>query len=98
MVRVDDALLRQVTATIVEVADPEQVILLVLDAVETLTRTRTWIWRWSRPNRSGLGGIVAPRRHALGALAKFHVPTDILVYSADEANRWREGGLLYERP
>lgn len=44
------------------------------------------------------------------ALAKFHVPKDILVYSADEANRWRgspnhvlaralrEGRVLYERP
>lgn len=44
------------------------------------------------------------------ALAEFHAPKDILVYSLDEADRWRsslnhvlaralrEGEVLYERP
>lgn len=80
MTQIDDALLRRMTAAIVEAKlfGPGR------DRGEEEMR----IWR---------------------ALAKFHVPKDILVHSLDEVERWRgslnhvlarahrEGRVLYER-
>ncbi|MDE0524646.1 MAG: nucleotidyltransferase domain-containing protein [Boseongicola sp.] len=110
MVRVDDALLRQMTATIVEVADPEQVILFgsrcrgdaEADSDVDLVVVEAEPFGTGRDRG-------AEEARLWRALAKFHVPKDILVYSADEANRWRgslnhvlaralrEGRVLYER-
>ena len=90
MARVDDALLRQMTATIVEAADPEQVILL---------GSRT---RGDAETGSDIDLVVveakpfgpgrdrgADETRIWCALAKFHVPKEILVYSLDEADLWR---------
>ena len=111
MAQVDDALLQQMTATIVEAADPEQVILFG-------SRARGEAWADSDvdlvvveaepfgPDRDR----GAEETRIWRALAKFHVPKDILVYSLDEVDRWRgsrnhvlaralrEGRVLYERP
>ena len=111
MARVDDALLRRMTAIIVEAVDPEQVILFGFRA------------RGNAEADSDVGLVVveaepfgpdrdrgAEETRLWRALAKFHVPKDILVYSVDEADRWRgslnhvlaralrEGKVLYERP
>ena len=111
MVQVDDALLRRMTATIVETADPEQVILFGSCA------------RGDAEAGSDVDLVVveaepfgpgrdrgAEETRIWHALAKFHVPKDILVYSLDEADRWRgsrnhvlaralrEGRVLYQRP
>ena len=111
MTRIDDALLRQMTAAIVEVADPERVILFGSRA------------RGDADPDSDIDLVIleaepfgpdrdrgAEETRLWRALAKFHVPKDILVYSLDEAERWRgslnhvlaralrEGRVLYERP
>ena len=111
MALVDDALLRQMTTTIVEAADPEQAILFGSRA------------RGSAGAGSDVDLVVveakpfgpgrdrgAEETRIWRALAKFHVPKDILVYSLDEADHWRgsrnhvlaralrEGRVLYERP
>ena len=69
------------------------------------------IWRSSRPSRSGRTRTLAPRLcGCIGALAGFPVTADILVYSRDDVEYWRdsinyvlaralrEGRVLYERP
>ena len=111
MARVDDALLRRMTAAIVEAADPERVILFGSRA------------RGDAKADSDIDLVVvqagpfgpdrdrgAEETRLWRALAKFHVQKDILVYSLDEAERWhgsvnhvlaralREGRVLYERP
>ncbi len=90
MERVDDVLLRRMTATIVDAADPEQVILFGSRA------------RGDAEANSDVDLVVveaepfgadrdrgAEETRLWRALAKFHVPKDILVYSLDEAERWR---------
>ena len=99
------------TASIVEVADPEQVILFGSHA------------RGDAGTDSDIDLVVveaepfgpgrdrgAEETRLWRALAKFHVPKDILVYSRDEVEYWRnslnhvlaralrEGKVLYERP
>ena len=111
MTRIDDVLLRQMTAAIVKVADPERVILFGSHA------------RGDAEADSDIDLVIleaepfgpdrdrgAEETRLWRALAKFHVPKDILVYSLDEAERWRgslnhvlaralrEGRVLYERP
>ena len=111
MVQVDDALLRRMTATIVETADPEQVILFGSCArgdAEAGSDVDLVVVE-AEPFGSGRDRGAEETR-IWRALAKFHVPKDILVYSQDEADRWRgsrnhvlaralrEGRVLYERP
>ena len=109
--QVDEALLQQMTATIVEAADPVQVILFGSQA------------KGDAKSDSDIDLIVVeaepfgPKRdrHAEAvrlwrALAGFRIPKDILVYSRDEVEYWRdslnnvlaralrEGRVLYERP
>ncbi len=107
----DDLLLQQMTAAIVESADPEQVILFGsrargdagMDSDIDLLIVEAEPFG---PDRDR--GVVETRLWR--ALAKFHVPKDILVYSRDEVDYWRdslnhvlaralrEGRVLYERP
>ena len=111
MTRVDEAILRRMTAAIVEAADPEQVILFgsrsrgdaraASDVDLVVVEAEPF-----GPDRDR----GAEETRLWHALAKFHVPKDILVYSRDEADRWRgslnhvlaralrEGRVLYERP
>ena len=111
MQQVDDTLLRLMTAAIVEAADPEQVILFgsrargdaKADADVDLVVVEAEPFGPGRDRG-------AEETRLWRALAKFHVPKDILVYSLDEADRWRgslnhvlaralrEGRVLYERP
>ena len=111
MTRVDDTLLRRMTATIVEATDPAMVILFGSHA------------RGDAQADSDIDLLIVeaepfgPDRdrgteetRIWRALAKFHVPKDVLVYSLEEADHWRasrnhvlaralrEGRLLYERP
>ena len=111
MTRVDELLLQRMTASIVEVADPEQVILFGSHA------------RGDAGTDSDIDLVVveaepfgpdrdrgAEETRLWRTLAKFHVPKDILVYSRDEVDYWRhslnhvlaralrEGKVLYERP
>ena len=109
-VRIDDAVLRRMTAAIVEAADPEQVILfgsrargdarpdsdvdLVVIEAEPFG-----------PGRDRRAEAVRLRR----ALSGIRAAIDILVYSRDEVEYWRdslnnvlaralrEGKVLYER-
>ena len=111
MVQVDDALLRQMTATIVEAADPEQVILFGSRARGDADAGSDVDLVVVEAEPFGPGrDCGAEETRIWRALAKFHVPKDILVYSQDEADRWRgscnhvlaralrEGRVLYERP
>lgn len=109
--RVDDALLQQMTAALVEAADPEQIILFGSHA------------RGEAGPESDVDLIVVeaepfgPQRDRFAealrlwrALDGFRVPADVLVYSCDEVEYWRdslnhvlaralrEGKVLYERP
>ena len=90
MARVDDALLRRMTEIIVETVDPEQVILFGSRA------------RGNAEANSDVDLVVveaepfgpdrdrgAEQTRLWRALAKLHVPKDVLVYSVDEADRWR---------
>ncbi|MDE0373830.1 MAG: nucleotidyltransferase domain-containing protein [Rhodospirillales bacterium] len=111
MARVDEQLLQRMTTTIVEVVDPEQVILFGSHA------------RGAAGTDSDIDLVVieaepfgpgrdrgAEETRLWRALAKFHVPKDILVYSREEVDYWRnslnhvlaralrEGKVLYERP
>ena len=111
MAQVDDALLRRMTTIIVETVDPVQVILFGSRA------------RGDAEADSDVDLVVVeaepfgPDRdrgteetRLWRALARFHVPKDILVYSLDDVDRWRgslnhvlggalrEGRVLYERP
>ena len=111
MTQVTDALLDQMVQAIVDEVDPEQVILfgsrargeeredsdvdLVVVEAEPFGKTRSRRLEAVRLWRT---------------LSHFVVPKDILVYSRDEAERWRgsidhvlaralrEGRVLYERP
>lgn len=109
--RVDDALLARMVQAIVDEVDPEQVILFGSHA------------RGDADADSDVDLIVVESapfgedrdRHVeetrlWRALASFHVPKDLLVYSRDEVEYWRdslnnvlaralrEGRVLYERP
>ena len=111
MTRVDELLLQRMTTAIVEVVDPEQVILFGSHA------------RGAAGTASDIDLVVieaepfgpdrdrgAEETRLWRALAKFHVPKDILVYSREEVDYWRnslnhvlaralrEGKVLYERP
>ena len=111
MTQVDDALLQRMTAAIVEAADPERVILFGsrargdagVDSDIDLVVVEAEPFGPDRDRG-------AEETRLWRALAKFHVPKDILVYSLDEAEHWRgslnhvlaralrEGRVLYERP
>ncbi len=111
MVRVDDELLRRMTAAIVETADPERVILFGSRARGDAGAASDidLVVVEAKPFGPGRDRGVEETR-LWRALAKFHVPKDILVYSLDEVERWRgslnhvlaralrEGKVLYERP
>ena len=109
--RVDEALLQRVAAALVEAADPEQVILFGSQA------------RGDAGPESDVDLVVVeaepfgPQRDRFAealrlwrALARFRVAADVLVYSRDEVEYWRdslnhvlaralrEGKVLYERP
>ena len=109
--RVDDPLLARMVQVIVDEVDPEQVILFGSRA------------RGDAGADSDVDLIVVESapfgedrdRHVeetrlWRALASFHVPKDLLVYSRDEVEYWRdslnnvlaralrEGRVLYERP
>ncbi len=111
MTRVDSALLRQMTAAIVRVADPEQVILFGSRARANagINSDVDLVIVEAEPFGPGRDRNVEEAR-IWRALAHFHVPKDILVYSRDEVDYWRdslnhvlaralrEGKVLYERP
>ena len=109
--QVDDAVLQRMVAAIVDEVDPEQVILFGSRA------------RGDAGMHSDVDLIVveaapfgegrsrdAEETRLWRALARFHVPKDLLVYSRDEVEYWRnslnhvlaralrEGRVLYERP
>lgn len=109
--QVDDALLQRMTAALVEAADPEQVILFGSHA------------RGEAGPESDIDLIVVqaepfgPERNVRleearlrRALPSFDVSVDILVFSRDDVDYWRdslnhvlaralrEGKVLYERP
>ena len=105
--RIDDELIAEVVRRIVEVADPDKIILFGSHA------------RGEAGSRSDLDILViknsdVPRWDRSGkiyyALRKIMVPMDILVYTQDEVHDWsqvkrafvttavREGKVLYERP
>ena len=110
MKTVDDATLAEMVQAIVEKTDPDRVYLFGSRArgdaridsdVDLLVVER---------ERFGAGRPRVERiNRVYDALAPFRVPTDVLVYSADEVARWqaslnhvigrccREGKLLYER-
>jgi len=111
MTGIDDALLRRMTAAIVSAADPEQVILFGSrargdarpDSDVDLVVVEAEPFGAGRDRR-------AEAMRLWRALAGFDVPADILVYSRDEVDYWRdslnnvlaralrEGKVLYERP
>ncbi len=99
------------TAAIVEVADPERVILFGSRARGDADADSDidLVVLKAEPFEPGRDRGAEETR-LWRALAKFHVPKDILVYSLDEAEHWRgslnhvlaralrEGRVLYERP
>ena len=111
MTQVDHALLERMVQAIVDEVDPEQVILFG-------SRARGDAGAGSDVDlivvESGPFGESRDRdveeARLWRALASFHVPKDILVYSRDEVEYWRdslnhvlaralrEGSTLYERP
>ena len=111
MTRVDEALLEGMVQAIVDVADPEQVILFGsrargdagVDSDVDLVVVEAEPFGPGRDRR-------AEAARLWRALAGFRVPKDILVYSRDEVDYWRdslnnvlaralrEGRVLYERP
>ena len=109
--RVDDALLEGMVRAIVEAADPDQVILFGSHARGDAVAGSDvdLIVVESMPFGEGRDRGTEETR-LWRALAKFHVPKDILVYSRDEVDYWRdslnhvlaralrEGKVLYERP
>ncbi len=111
MAQVDEALLQRMTAAIVDEADPERVILFGSRArgdagpdsdVDLIVIEAEPFG----PGRDRRAEAVRLWR----ALSGFRVPKDILVYSRDEEDYWRdslnhvlaralrEGTVLYERP
>ena len=111
MTRVDDALLERMVQAIVDEVDPEQVILFGSRARGDAAAGSDvdLIVVESAPFGKGRDRDVEETR-LWRALANFHVPKDLLVYSRDEVEYWRgslnnvlaralrEGRLLYERP
>ena len=111
MTRVDDALLKRMVQVIVDEVDPEQVILFGSRARGDAAAGSDvdLIVVESTPFGEGRNRSVEETR-LWRALASFHVPKDILVYSRDEVDYWRdslnhvlaralrEGRVLYERP
>ena len=111
MTRVDDALLERMVQVIVDEVDPEKVILFGSRARGD-ARTDSdvdLIVVESAPFGEGRSRGVEETR-LWRALASFRVPKDILVFSRDEVDYWRdslnhvlaralrEGKVLYERP
>ena len=110
--RVDSALLRRMTEAIVKVADPEQVILFGSHArgEAGMTSDVDLVVVEAEPFGPGGRDRGAEEARLWRALAQFHVRKDILVYSRDEVDYWRdslnhvlaralrEGTVLYERP
>jgi len=111
MTRVDDALLERMVQVIVDEVDPEQVILFGSHARGD-ARTDSdvdLIVVESAPFGEGRSRGVEETR-LWRALAGFRVPKDMLVFSRDEVDYWRdslnhvlaralrEGKVLYERP
>ena len=109
--QIDEALLQRVTATIVEAADPVQVILFGSQARGDARADSDVDLIVVEAEPFGPGrdrGAEAARLWR--ALAGFRVAKDILVYSRDEVEYWRdslnnvlaralrEGRVLYERP
>lgn len=111
MTRVDGALLRRMVKTIVDEVDPEQVILFGSRARGDAAADSDvdFIVVEAKPFGSGRDRRMEAAR-LWRALARFGVSKDILVYSLDEADYWRdslnhvlaralrEGEMLYERP
>ena len=110
MTRVDDALLRRLVTAIVDAADPEQVILFGSYArgdarAESDVDLVVVEAEPFGPGRDRRAETVRLWR----ALAGFGIPKDILIYSRDEVEYWRdslnhvlaralrEGRVLYER-
>lgn len=111
MIQVDDALLRRMVKAIVDEVDPEQVILFgsrargdaTADSDVDLVVVETLPFGKGRDRR-------AEATRLWRALAGFDISKDILVYSRDEVEYWRdslnhalaralrEGEVLYERP
>ena len=111
MTRVDEQLLQRMTTAIVEVADPEQVILFGSHARGAAGTDSDIDLVVVEAEPFGPGRDRGDEETRLWrALAKFHVPKDILVYSREEVDYWRdslnhvlaralrEGKVLYERP
>ena len=107
----DDVLLRRMTTTIVDAVDPEKVILFGSRARGDAEADSDFDLLVIEAEPFGPGRDRGAQETRLWrALAKFHVPKDILVYSLEEANHWRgslnhvlaralrEGRVLYERP
>ena len=111
MTRVDDALLERMVQVIVDEVDPEQVILFGSRARGDATSGSDvdLIIVESTPFGEGRSRGVEETR-LWRALASFHISKDILVFSRDEVDYWRdslnhvlaralrEGKVLYERP
>ncbi len=110
MTQVDDSLIDRMAQVIVEAADPEQVILFGsrargdadVDSDVDLIVVESMPFGADRDRG-------AEETRLWRALAQFHVPKDILVFSRAEADYWRdslnhvlaralrEGKVLYER-
>ena len=111
MTPVDDTLLARMVQVIVDEVDPEQVILFGsrargdadADSDVDLIVIESASFGEDRDRN-------VEETRLWRALAGFHVPTDLLVYSRDEVEYWRdslnnvlaralrEGRVLYERP
>lgn len=111
MTKVTDKILAEIVDAVVKDADPDQIYLFGShargEAGENSDLDLLIIERDEfGPTRSRRGEMARLWR----LLARFRVPKDILVYSADEVAHWRdtrnhvishalrEGKLLYERP
>ena len=111
MTPVDDTLLARMVQVIVDEVDPEQVILFGSHARGDAGADSDvdLIVIESAPFGEDRDRGVEETR-LWRALARFHVPKDLLVYSRDEVEYWRdslnnvlaralrEGRVLYERP
>ena len=111
MTRVDDALLERMVQVIVDEVDPEQVILFGSHArgdARTDSDVDLVVVESTPFGENRSRGVEETRLWR--ALASFHISKDILVYSRDEVDYWRdslnhvlaralrEGKVLYERP
>lgn len=111
MIRVTDEILRDMVKVIVDEVDPEQVILFGSHARGDASADSDvdFVVIESSPFGAGRDRRLEAAR-LWRALADFDVPKDILLYSGDEAEYWRdsvnhvlaralrEGKILYERP